>query len=314
MSGVAPDARSDATSPAAARHSGSRYHVRTSRGALGNGAFGSVYNCVDKHTGEEHAVKVVVKTKVSSGDVLAARREASILQGIGQHQHLLQLLDCGEDSTNVYIVSPCVRGGNLKDALRRGVRYAESDARVLLRRLLSGVAHLHDRGVMHRDIKPQNILLQADGAAIPLNPVLIDFGFATLSETSTTRCGTPNYAAPEVLEPSAARAPYGRKCDLWSVGVVAFMVLSGGSQPYTLNGMRDTSAFKRPPEWAFECSASARSFVELMLTVDPKARPSAADALQHPWLNSTDGCADVAWMETSECDSSSLSAPAQLRD
>ena len=187
------------------------------------------------------------------------------------------------------------------------LRYSEEDARYFTFKLLNAVLYLHDRNICHRDLKPENILLQhvepsPDNGFPPTPTVKIaDFGLAKLmgdQKVASTFCGTPQYFAPEVLETRNSHRGYDTACDLWSLGVILYILLSG-HPPFSEQG---ASQGGRPPPSIYEqikrgissahfegeawrsVSAGAKHLVSRLLVVDARNRLSVEDALQHPWM------------------------------
>jgi hypothetical protein len=185
------------------------------------------------------------------------------------------------------VLHPACTGGELFGAIATArLFFSERQAVSILRQLLRGVHECHTAGIVHRDVKPENVLLTAPGVASRIK--LIDFGLATWGDSTpsiTAHVGTPYYIAPEVLEGRG----YGRAVDMWSVGVVAFTML-GGYPPFFGDTERDI--FRRVsrgtysfggPEWSPR-SAAARDFVRRLLVNPPWRRLTASEALCHPWL------------------------------
>ena len=198
-----------------------------------------------------------------------------------------------QPTTVVYMVSELMKGGDLQSALQERGSYAEDDARAVMKQLLRSLVFLHDdaAGITHRDIKLENILLQSEFD--PTKIKLTDFGLSaagtSASPSMTQCCGTPAYVAPEVLERTPDRL-YSNKVDLWSSGVVLFMLLSG--YPPFLMGTKMSELLRsileaRPnfndPVWEL-VSEEAKDLVQKLLTKDPRERLSAREALLHPWL------------------------------
>ena len=196
-----------------------------------------------------------------------------------------------------------MRGGELFDAIiaRGNDPFSEADARRLLRQLLSALAYCHSLGVVHRDLKPENLLLDesADGA---LNLKIIDFGYAALHEPGERLrglSGTPDYVAPEVLswyegdEADPSQAPeqveYDASCDMWSVGVIMYILLCGfppfyaEAEPDLIDRVRAGAYEFTSPYWD-RVSDAAKDLIARCLALRPDERPSPTQALTHPWV------------------------------
>lgn len=177
-----------------------------------------------------------------------------------------------EDEQVYYFVTELLAGGSLEDSLQAG-GMEEATARRVIRSVCQGLASLHDQGVVHRDLKPGNVLFSKGEE----DPKLIDFSHAALvsgdEETLTGELGTRGYVAPEVL----SEKPYGKKCDMFSLGCTVHALLSGRPPRRHLR----VGFVQQLPS---SVSPSARRFVEALLTVDPRSRPSAREALAERWL------------------------------
>ncbi|KAF3326121.1 CDPK-related kinase 7-like isoform X2 [Carex littledalei] len=257
---------------------------------VGRGHFG--YTCAAKGKkgemkGEEVAVKVIPKTKMTTAiSIEDVRREVRILSALTGHKNLVQFYDAFEDEDNVYIVMELCKGGELLDRiLSRGGKYSEEDAKMVLAQILSVVSFCHLQGVVHRDLKPENFLFSSREEDATLK--VIDFGlsdFVKPDERLNDIVGSAYYVAPEVLH----RA-YGTEADMWSVGVIAYILLCG-SRPFwarTESGifravLKAEPSFDEAP-WP-SLSTEAKDFVKKLLNKDYRKRMTAAQALCHPWL------------------------------
>ncbi|XP_050232723.1 CDPK-related protein kinase-like isoform X2 [Mercurialis annua] len=214
------------------------------------------------------------------------RREVKILRTLGGHGNLVQFYDSFEDVDNVYIVMELCEGGELLDKiLSRGGKYPEDDAKSVLVQILNVVSFCHLQGVVHRDLKPENFLYTSKEENSQLK--VIDFGlsdFVRPDERLNDIVGSAYYVAPEVLHRS-----YTTEADVWSVGVIAYILLCG-SRPFwarTESGifravLKADPNFEEAP-WP-SLSPEAKDFVKRLLNKDPRKRMSAAQALSHPWI------------------------------
>lgn len=257
---------------------------------IGRGHFG--YTCAAKfkkgeHKGESAAVKVIPKVKMTTAIAIEdVRREVKILRALTGHDNLVRFYDAYEDHDNVYIVMELCEGGELLDRiLSRGGKYTEDDAKVVLVQILNVVAFCHLQGVVHRDLKPENFLFTSKDENSQLKA--IDFGlsdFVKPDERLNDIVGSAYYVAPEVLHRS-----YTTEADVWSVGVIAYILLCG-SRPFwarTESGifravLKADPSFDEPP-WP-SLSAEGKDFVKRLLNKDPRKRMTAAQALSHPWI------------------------------
>ncbi|KAF5750298.1 CDPK-related kinase 7-like [Tripterygium wilfordii] len=257
---------------------------------MGRGHFG--YTCSARGKkgsmkGQDVAVKVIPKSKMTTAIAIEdVRREVKILRALTGHKNLVQFYDAYEDDENVYIAMELCEGGELLDRiLSRGGKYSEEDAKIVLVQILNFVAFCHLQGVVHRDLKPENFLFTTKEDNSTLKA--IDFGLSDYvrpDERLNDIVGSAYYVAPEVLHRS-----YGTEADMWSIGVMAYILLCG-SRPFwarTESGifravLKADPSFDEAP-WP-SLSPEAIDFVKRLLNKDYRKRLTAAQALSHPWL------------------------------
>ncbi|KAK6919922.1 Protein kinase domain, partial [Dillenia turbinata] len=257
---------------------------------IGRGHFG--HTCAAKGKKGELkdqtvAVKIISKAKMTTAIAIEdVRREVKILKALSGHRNLVKFYDACEDTNNVYIIMELCEGGELLDRiLSRGGRYTEEDAKVIVVQILNVVAFCHLQGVVHRDLKPENFLFTSKNEDTDMK--LIDFGlsdFIKPDERLNDIVGSAYYVAPEVLHRS-----YSLEGDIWSIGVIAYILLCG-SRPFwarTESGifravLRAEPNFEDLP-WP-SVSPEAKDFVKRLLNKDYRKRMTAAQALMHPWL------------------------------
>ncbi|KAL5745382.1 hypothetical protein ACOSP7_026528 [Xanthoceras sorbifolium] len=257
---------------------------------VGRGHFG--YTCSAKakkgsFKGQDVAVKVIPKSKMTTAIAIEdVRREVKILRALTGHKSLVQFYEAYEDDDNVYVVMELCKGGELLDRiLSRGGKYSEEDAKAVMVQILSVVAFCHFQGVVHRDLKPENFLFTSKEENSPLKA--IDFGLSDYvkpDERLNDIVGSAYYVAPEVLHRS-----YGTEADMWSIGVIAYILLCG-SRPFwarTESGifravLKADPSFDEAP-WP-SLSLEAVDFVKRLLNKDYRKRLTASQALSHPWL------------------------------
>lgn len=257
---------------------------------VGRGHFG--YTCSAKgkkgsQKGQDVAVKVIPKLKMTTAIAIEdARREVKMLRALTGHRNLVQFYDAYEDDNNVYIVMELCKGGELLDRiLSRGGKYSEDDAKEVMVQILSVVSYCHLQGVVHRDLKPENFLFSSKDEHSPLKA--IDFGLSDYvkpDERLNDIVGSAYYVAPEVLHRS-----YGPEADMWSIGVIAYILLCG-SRPFWARSesgifravLKAEPSFDEAP-WP-SLSSDAVDFVKRLLNKDYRKRLTAAQALSHPWL------------------------------
>uniref|UniRef100_A0A8D0R9A9 Hormonally up-regulated neu tumor-associated kinase n=1 Tax=Sus scrofa TaxID=9823 RepID=A0A8D0R9A9_PIG len=254
---------------------------------LGEGSFAKVREGLHVLTGEKVAIKVIDKKRAKKDTYVTKnlRREGQIQQMI-RHPNITQLLDILETENSYYLVMELCPGGNLMHKIYEKKRLEESEARRYIRQLISAVEHLHRAGVVHRDLKIENLLLDEDN-----NIKLIDFGLSNCagilghSDPFSTQCGSPAYAAPELL----ARKKYGPKIDVWSIGVNMYAMLTGTLpftvEPFSLRALYQKMVDKEMNPLPTQLSTGAVNFLRSLLEPDPVKRPNIQQALANRWLN-----------------------------
>ncbi|XP_058097038.1 CDPK-related kinase 5-like [Magnolia sinica] len=269
------------------KHFGNKYELGEE---VGRGHFGYTRSAKFKKgelKGQQVAVKVIPKAKMTTAIAIEdVRREVKILRALTGHSNLVQFYDAYEDHENVYIVMELCEGGELLDRiLSRGGKYTEDDAKAVMVQILNVVAFCHLQGVVHRDLKPENFLFTTKDENSQLKA--IDFGlsdFVKPDERLNDIVGSAYYVAPEVLHRS-----YSTEADVWSVGVIAYILLCG-SRPFwarTESGifqavLKADPNFDEPP-WP-SLSSEAKDFVKRLLIKESRKRLTAAQALSHPWI------------------------------
>ncbi len=248
---------------------------------IGEGTFGKVRLATHILTGEKVAVKVLEKCRIAdSSDIDRVTREIHILKII-RHPNLIQLYEIIETSAQLYLITDYASGGELFDYIVSNSRVKEREACRFFQQIISGVEYLHKIGVVHRDLKPENLLL--DHAH---NVKMVDFGLSNIYSTGEklkTACGSPCYAAPEMI---AGKKYIGVQVDIWSAGVVLFALVCGYlpfEDPNTTNlyakilkGTYVTPKF---------LSASIKDLIRRILNTDPSRRFTLDDIKTHPWFN-----------------------------
>jgi len=251
---------------------------------LGTGAFSQVRLAESKEEpGKMYAIKIIDK-KALKGKEDSLENEIRVLRRL-VHPNIVQLLEVYEDKTKVYLVMELVTGGELFDRIVEKGSYTEKDAADLIKQVLSAVAYMHDEGVVHRDLKPENLLYYSPDEDSKI--MISDFGLSKMEESGlmATACGTPGYVAPEVL----AQKPYGKAVDVWSIGVISYILLCGYPPFYDEN---DANLFAQILKGEFEfdspywddISEEAKDFIRKLMCVEVEKRLTCSTALNHCWI------------------------------
>ncbi|KAI1213923.1 checkpoint kinase 2-like protein [Annulohypoxylon truncatum] len=273
---------------------------------LGKGHFAEVYLCVEKSTGQRYAVKIFTKNpgmdEKSKTDGL--QQEIAVLMGVS-HPNVLCLKDTFNEKNAVYLVLELAPEGELFNYIVMKQKLTEAETRKLFIQLFQGIKYLHDRNIVHRDVKPENILLTDKD----LHVKLADFGLAKIigeESFTTTLCGTPSYVAPEILAEVKHRK-YTKAVDIWSLGVVLYICLCGFPPfsdelysrdfPYTLSQQIKGARFDYPSPYWDSVGDPALDLIDHMLVPEPEKRFTIDQCLTHPWItektlgvnDSTDG-------------------------
>ena len=249
---------------------------------LGHGTFAKVYHARNVTTGKSVALKVVAKEKVIKGGMEEQiKREISVMKMV-KHPNIVELHEVMASKTKIYFAMELVRGGELFAKVAKG-RLREDTARVYFKQLISAVDFCHSRGVYHRDLKPENLLLDEEG-----NLKITDFGLSAFAEHLRqdgllhTTCGTPAYVAPEVI---LKKGYDGAKADLWSCGVILFVLLAG-YLPFQDDNL--VTMYKKIYRGDFKCpgwfSSDARRLVVKLLDPNPSSRITIDKVMDSPWF------------------------------
>ena len=255
---------------------------------LANGSFGTVIKAREKGTNRDVAVKIISKEKSISSAMVQLKREVTVLQK-AEHPNIVKLYDFFETDNEIYIVMEYIKSGTLKEYIERNKgNITEKQAHEIIFYLLQSVEYLHKLNICHRDIKPENIMFNDFDDFSSLK--LIDFGFSTQLERKDENefCGTIKYMAPEQLMGEC----YNKNIDLWSVGIIMYILLNQGKHPFYIKG--DT-----PCRYLEKCrsdkikmmnhvSKEAKSLLGHLIEINPNLRYTASFALQHRWFRGFD--------------------------
>uniref|UniRef100_A0A2P2IQQ3 non-specific serine/threonine protein kinase n=1 Tax=Rhizophora mucronata TaxID=61149 RepID=A0A2P2IQQ3_RHIMU len=249
---------------------------------LGCGAFGKVYHARNVRTGQSVAIKTVSKQKVVKGGFVAhVHREISIMRRL-RHPHVVKLFEVLATKNKIYFVMEFARGGELFTKIAKG-RFTEDLSRRYFQQLITAIGYCHARGVFHRDLKPENLLLDDNW-----DLKVTDFGLSAVNDQIRpdgllhTLCGTPAYVAPEIL---AKKGYDGAKVDIWSCGIILY-VLIAGYLPF--NDTNLMTMYRKIYKGDFRCpkwtSPDLRRFLSRLLDTNPETRITVDEILREPWF------------------------------
>ncbi|KAL6967795.1 CBL-interacting serine/threonine-protein kinase 14 [Sarracenia purpurea var. burkii] len=250
---------------------------------LGYGAFAKVYHARNIATGHSVAIKVISKNKIAGTNLMSnVKREIFIMRRL-RHPNIVKLFEVLATKTKIYFVMEFVKGGELFAKVSKG-RFTEDVSRKYFQQLISAVGYCHSRGVFHRDLKPENLLLDENG-----DLKVSDFGLSAVTDQIRhdgllhTLCGTPAYVAPEIL---AKKGYDGAKVDVWSCGVILF-VLAAGYLPF--NDPNLMIMYKKIYKGEFRCpkwmSIDLKRFLSRLIDSNPETRITIDEIIHVPWFN-----------------------------
>ncbi|XP_074688214.1 MAP kinase-interacting serine/threonine-protein kinase 1 isoform X2 [Strix aluco] len=279
---------------------------------LGEGAYAKVQGAVSLQTGKEYAVKIIEKNAGHSRSRVF--REIETLYQCQGNKNILELIEFFEDDTRYYLVFEKLRGGSILAHIQKRKHFNEREASKVVRDIASALDFLHTKGIAHRDLKPENILCESPEKVSPVKICDFDLGSGVKLNSActpittpelTTPCGSAEYMAPEVVEVFTEEATfYDKRCDLWSLGVILYIMLSG-YPPFVGNCGTDcgwdrgevcrvcqNKLFESIQEGKYEfpdkdwshISSEAKDLISKLLVRDTKERLSAAQVLQHSWV------------------------------
>ena len=251
---------------------------------LGSGNYSIVKRAVNRTSADQVAIKCIEKKKLSAEDTAALYVEVAILHSLN-HPNVLKMFGWYEEPEFFYIATELVPGGELFERIVAKEFYSEEDARKVVLTMAKTLKYLHHKNIVHRDLKPENILLKDknDDSAIKI----ADFGFAVKVKPGgqKTTCGTPAYVAPEII----MGIPYGTSVDIWSFGVIVYILLCGFPPFYHQNQnqlfrlIRAAKYEFMSPYWD-PVSDVAKDLISNMLRRDPTLRFNIDQVISHPWL------------------------------
>ncbi|EIE92485.1 hypothetical protein RO3G_17007 [Rhizopus delemar RA 99-880] len=253
---------------------------------LGTGSFGRVHLSQSRHNGRYYAIKVLKKTEVVRlKQVEHTNNEKHILESVA-NPFLVNLWGTFQDDANLYMVMDYVPGGELFSVLRKSKRFPDHVAKFYAAEVALAIEYLHNKHVIYRDLKPENLLLDVNG-----HIKITDFGFAKyVPDITWTLCGTPDYLAPEVIQSKG----YGKAVDWWSLGVLIFEMLAGYPPFYDDDHLKlYEKILQGKIRWPSYFDPNAKDLLKRLLTPDLSRRygnlkNGADDIKRHPWFQGVD--------------------------
>lgn len=266
-----------------------RWKILHGEDPLGVGHFAKVYRCLDQKTDKLYAVKVIDQKDIRR-TWPNVHAEIKILSCIGEHRHIVSLIDTFADSSHYFIVMELCQGGDLFSRIVDVDRYSERDAANICRQIAEALQFIHSRGITHRDLKPENILLVDTSPKSDIK--IADFGLSKLTPNGQgvmkTVCGTWAYCAPEVIK----HEQYTSKVDNWTLGVLMYILLCG-FHPFDVYGNASEQRLVQAivsckfdfedPAWT-SISQEAKSLITQLLRVGPDERLTLDNFLASPWI------------------------------
>eukprot|EP00607_Mallomonas_marina_P008776 CAMPEP_0182418914 /NCGR_PEP_ID=MMETSP1167-20130531/3296_1 /TAXON_ID=2988 /ORGANISM="Mallomonas Sp, Strain CCMP3275" /LENGTH=439 /DNA_ID=CAMNT_0024593401 /DNA_START=82 /DNA_END=1401 /DNA_ORIENTATION=+ len=255
---------------------------------LGSGGYSIVKLVQNRKTGVKAAVKCINRKVLNTQENERLREEVAIMMSC-THPNIVKLFDFYEEEHCFYLTMEVLEGGELFDRISQKTIYTEKEARDVIYLLLMTINYCHKKGIVHRDLKPENILLKSKDNDTDIK--IIDFGFAANLSTKDvlqTRCGSQGYQAPEILKSQ----PYGCEVDLWSIGVIMYILIGGYPPFHHENAIKSMNMckkgeFKFHSQWWSDVSHDAKDLISRLLTVNPKERFTTEQALKHDWILSS---------------------------
>ncbi|CAD8212165.1 unnamed protein product [Paramecium octaurelia] len=251
---------------------------------LGSGSYAEVRKGVHKVLGITRAIKIISKSEATNEEVSRVLHEAEILKQL-DHPNIVKIIEIYQNPQQIFIVTELCTGGELFDAIVESQQFSEKDAAKLMKQVLQGLNYCHQHKIVHRDIKPENIVFESKDKKGTIK--IIDFGTSRVfdpHQKMNQKIGTPYYIAPEVL-----KKKYDEKCDIWSCGVLTYILLCG-YPPF--NGKSEAKILEKVEQGKYDFNSEewdiiteeAKDFISKLMEKDPFKRYNAEQALKHPWI------------------------------
>jgi len=251
---------------------------------LGEGSYGAVFKAKNKHTQAVRAVKTISKTQMKN--IERFKQEIAIMKMM-DHPNIIKLYESFEDHRNIYLVMELSNGGELFDKIIESGHFNEVQAAILMQQIVRAIYYMHENHVVHRDLKPENFLFMTKEPIEKNLLKIIDFGLSCKYEAGqvlTTKAGTPYYVAPQVLA-----GKYDQLSDLWSIGVIMYVMLCGyppffgETDAEVLSKVRLGNFSFNAADWK-NISEDAKNLIRMLLKMNPRDRYTAEQALNHAWI------------------------------
>ncbi|KAK3806222.1 MAG: calcium/calmodulin-dependent protein kinase-like protein [Linnemannia elongata] len=257
---------------------------------LGTGTYGTVKKARALDTGNDVAVKIILKKTVKGHEDMV-EKEIGVLKNLS-HPNIVNFLDWFESRDKYYLVFDLASGGELFDRICEKGAFTENNAATIMKEVIEAIEYLHSKNVVHRDLKPENLLYKDESEDSKL--MIVDFGISKTMESEdqvlTTMCGSYGYAAPEVL----LRRGHGKPVDMWSIGIITYTLLCGYAPFQAENDQQLVAEIARcnvifHQRYWKDVSVEARDFIKCLLRAHPEKRLTATEALQHKWITTETG-------------------------
>ena len=250
---------------------------------IASGAFGTVVKAIEIKTGQEVAVKIIKKNSRLI-DTSHIKEEINILKQL-DHPNIVKFYDYIETNLKIYIIMEYIKGGTLKRLIETKHSFSENEACIIIEKLLSAIAYIHSKNVCHRDVKPENIMMNDYNDLTSLK--LVDFGLSAQNFDNfedSNYCGTYLYMAPEQIE----KRLYSKEVDVWSVGIILYMLLNEGKHPFYTKGESKKKYIENIKKGNVvminKVSEMGINLIMSLLERSPTMRISSIKAISHPWI------------------------------
>jgi len=282
---------------------------------LGKGAYGTVVKAKQIRDGKFYAIKMVQRKDMKPEDEQDLDLEVEILRTL-KHKYVMTLIDYYKLPECHYIVTELLEGGELFDRIAQKTTYTEKEAKDVMYIFFTAMAYVHEQGIVHRDLKPENLLLLSKSDDLHLK--IADFGLAGQIKGSNGVlygvAGTPLYMAPEMV----SKKPYSYPADVWSMGVICFILL-GGYPPFNADSIGKLITVIKKADYSFDhrfwggISKDAKDLIASMLALNPSKRITIKEALEHKWIRTSDEALAAKSLEINHAEFKKYNARRKLK-